>query len=472
MGIASAPSRAAVADEVRHGLRSMVDDGTIAALLERWGFYSNLTKDMIEGLVNAERRVGWLTAGVIGLALLLLVTTWLAARLRGQTIRLAKAESALRQSEVELRGVLDTTADGILAVNKDGKIIKANRHFADLWHIPASLLDSGDDRQLLDFVLSQLTDPEAFLKKVRALYGSRDEDTDTLLFKDGRIIERYSAPLVRENAVLGRVWSFRDITERKQAEAALKRTLAELEKSNRELGQFAYVASHDLQEPLRTVSSYLQLLVRRYGGKLDQDADEFIGFTIDAAKRMQQLINDLLAYSRVGTGGKPLAQTDCQAILDQALDNLKTAIEASGATVTHDTLPVVLSDGVKLLQLLQNLIGNAIKFRSDEPPRIHIRAERRECPATVPLPRPAEEWVFSVRDNGLGIDPQFHERIFVLFQRLHSKSKYPGTGMGLAISKKIVEQFGGRLWAESAVGQGATFYFSLPCTETPAPHAA
>jgi len=224
----------------------------------------------------------------------------------------------------------------------------------------------------------------------------------------------------------------------------------ELTRSNEELQQFAYVASHDLQEPLRMVSSYTQLLVRRYGDKLDGDAKEFMEFIVDGAARMKQLIEDLLAFSRVGTRGRDFQKVASGAALSKALANLRGAQDASGAVVTHDAMPEVLADSVQLTQLFQNLLGNAMKFHGAEAPRIHVGAESRE-----------QVWVFTVRDNGIGLDPQYADRIFMMFQRLHNKAEYPGTGIGLAICKKIAERHGGRIWVESQLGQGSTFGFTL-----------
>lgn len=242
-----------------------------------------------------------------------------------------------------------------------------------------------------------------------------------------------------------------EITERKRVEKKLKETMAELARSNAELEQFAYVASHDLQEPLRMVSSYVQLLAQRYKGKLDTDADEFIAFAVDGATSMQRLIHDLLTYSRVGTKGKPFEPTDCNAVLGQVLFNLSAAIEESRAVITNDDLPTVMADEGQLVQLFQNLVGNAIKFRGEDPPRIHISAKQNN-----------NECVLSVSDNGIGIDPEYYERIFVIFQRLHGKNHYSGTGIGLAVCKRIVDRHGGRIWLESQPGKGSTFYATIP----------
>jgi len=242
----------------------------------------------------------------------------------------------------------------------------------------------------------------------------------------------------------------RDVTARRRAEQALEERARELARSNADLEQFANVASHDLQEPLRMVASYTQLLAKRYGGQLDERADRWIGYAVDGANRMQTLINDLLAYSRVGTRGGQLAAISADAALAAALANLRLTIREAGAEIVQEPLPWVLGDGTQLIQLFQNLIGNAVKFRGTESPRVEI-AVRRE----------GDEWMFSVRDNGIGVEPEFRERIFVIFQRLHERDRYAGTGIGLAISKRIVERHGGRIWLESQPGEGTTFYFTL-----------
>jgi signal transduction histidine kinase len=237
--------------------------------------------------------------------------------------------------------------------------------------------------------------------------------------------------------------------------AELAERAKDLERSNMELQQFAYVASHDLQEPLRTIASFTQLLAKRYNDKLDDKAREFINYAVDGSKRMQTLINDLLAFSRVGTQAKTLETVRCDAVLDRVLKNLKLAIQDSGATITRDRLPTVLADEVQLSQIFQNLLGNAIKFRGSDAPRIHVSAERQGA-----------AWKVMVRDNGIGISPDHNDRIFVIFQRLHTKTQYPGTGIGLAICKKIAERHGGRIWVEPSPGGGSTFYFTIAAGET------
>ncbi|MDA8415498.1 MAG: ATP-binding protein [Betaproteobacteria bacterium] len=248
-----------------------------------------------------------------------------------------------------------------------------------------------------------------------------------------------------------RVIEFTDITESKRNQAELAAKTEELSRSNRDLEQFAYIASHDLQEPLRMVASYTQLLARRYQGKLDADADEFISYAVDGAERMQQLINDLLTFSRIGTRGSIHKPVDIEFILSRALFNLKNAIDETQAHITHDPLPHIPGDTTQLIQLFQNLIGNAIKFRNQDPVQIHI-ANRDK----------GKYWLFSVRDNGIGIPPEFAQQIFAIFQRLHSRQKYPGTGIGLALCKKIVERHNGQIWVEpSPEGSGSLFQFTL-----------
>lgn len=243
-----------------------------------------------------------------------------------------------------------------------------------------------------------------------------------------------------------------DFIKRKQAEEELRNYAAELERSNKELQQFAYIASHDLQEPLRTVSGFVELLRKKYQGQLDEKADKYISFAVEGAHRMSTLISDLLAYSRVGTQAVGFGPVDMNAVIKQAIDNLKVAIQESQAVITSDDLPEVTGDRTRLVQLLQNLIGNAVKFRkTDAQLQIRISAGAAE-----------NEWTFGIHDNGIGIKAEYFDRIFVIFQRLHPREAYAGTGVGLAICKKVIELHKGRIWVESKPGEGSSFYFSLP----------
>ena len=242
-----------------------------------------------------------------------------------------------------------------------------------------------------------------------------------------------------------------EVAERRKAQTALAAQAEELARSNAELEQFAYVASHDLQEPLRIVASSTQFIAKRYDKQLGPEADEFIGYAVNGVRRMRALINDLLAYSRVGTRGKEFKRTRCEQVLSYTLQNLRGAIQENGAVVTHTPLPTVLADASQLGQLFQNLIGNAIKFCGNAPPRVHVSAERN-----------GQEWTFAVQDHGIGIDPEHVDLVFEVFQRLHTEAEYAGTGIGLAICKKIVERHGGRIWVESQVGSGSTFRFTIP----------
>ncbi|HEU6435970.1 MAG TPA: transporter substrate-binding domain-containing protein [Nitratidesulfovibrio sp.] len=251
--------------------------------------------------------------------------------------------------------------------------------------------------------------------------------------------------------------SGRDVTQRKEAELHLERQTEELRRSNAELEQFAYIASHDLQEPLRKIASFLDLLAKRYVGRLDSDADEFIGFAVDAARRMKDMIEDLLAYSRVSTQGREFEDTDMEKVVNTVLSDLGLLLEETGATVERGPLPMIRADRVQMEQLLRNLLGNAVKYRSEAPPSIAIGAER-----ATEGGHPGGAWVFHMRDNGIGMKPEHFERIFRVFQRLHGPGRYPGTGIGLAVCKKIVERHGGSIEVESTLGKGSTFRFVIP----------
>ncbi len=375
-------------------------------------------------------------------------------QLEGQMDERKQIMNALAESEERFRTIANATPVPLIIIRvSDGAILYANTRFG--------LQQAMSSEEMIGHVIYDFfPDSETgqlLFKQLEAEGAVREFEMSNKRHGDGTVV--WSSATIEfitfngERALFG---AFYDITARKQAEEALGRKAEELTRSNAELERFAYIASHDLQEPLRMVSSYVQLLAQRYQGQLDTDADEFIEYAVDGTRRMQILINDLLTYSRVSTKGKPFTVVDCQMVLQHACSGLEVAIEEAAALITHDPLPTVLADEVQMMQLFQNLLGNAIKFRGKQAPVVHVGVERQ-----------GQLWLFSVRDNGIGIEAQFAERIFIIFQRLHNKVDYPGTGIGLALCKKIVERHGGAIWVESQLNQGATFYFTLPAIAIP-----
>lgn len=370
-----------------------------------------------------------------------------------------RKDEALRKSDVRFRSMMESAPDAMMICDEAGHIQTVNTQAERLFGYPRTelLTHSLDtllrERDRTDELPDESSGAQgrdrAFqdLQAVGAQYDGLRKNGETFPLD----LSRSPLEVGDEHLVINAV---RDRTEQQKAEDSLRRYSLDLARSNAELERFAYVASHDLQEPLRMVSSYTQLLSRRYKGKLDPAADEFITYAVDGATRMQRLINDLLALSRIGTQAKPSEPVDTDAVLQRVVSDLQQVIEAAGATVVSpQPLPTVLADGTQIGQLFQNLVGNAMKFRGQEPTRVDITA--------VPI-EDGKSWQFSFQDNGIGIEPQYFERIFVIFQRLHGKEQYPGTGIGLAICKKIVERLGGRLWVESQPGSGANFLFTLP----------
>jgi PAS domain S-box-containing protein len=378
--------------------------------------------------------------------------TLVTAAIRNISVRKA-TETHLSQMEGRYRGLLEAAPDAMVVVNQVGEIVLLNvqaekqfgyRRDELLGQKVTNIIPVGFAERLIADDLRSAEDASAQQIGTGIELTARRKDASEFP------IELMLSPLRNAEGILVTA-AIRDISVRKKAAVILLQKIEELNRSNEELGQFAYIASHDLQEPLRMVASYTQLLSRRYRGKLDADADEFITFAVDGASRMQRLIQDLLTYSRVGTKGKSLRQTSSEDALQHALVNLRGSIDGSGAVVTHDPLPTVLADEMQLTQLFQNLVGNAIKYQKSGIPHVHIAAAMNG----------EKKWTFAVKDDGIGIDPQYFERIFGMFQRLHKREEFSGTGIGLAICKKIVERHGGNISVESAAGHGTTFRFTL-----------
>jgi PAS domain S-box-containing protein len=364
-----------------------------------------------------------------------------------------RREEALSQERDMLQAIIDNIPDHIYVKDRDSRFLKVN-HAMYRWFgfdDASGLLGKSD----FDFFTGEHAE-QAYADEQRIVETGEPlvdyEERETWPDAPDTWVSTSKVPFRDSHGrIIGTIGISKNITEKKLMGQALERRTQELARANEELQLFAYVASHDLQEPLRMISSYVQLLSRRYKDKLEADAQEFISYAVDGAARMRRLIDDLLAYSRIGTQGKPLEPTDCNRIVEEVLFDLHVTIQESDAVVNHDPLPTVMADSTQLRQLFQNLIGNALKFKGQHQPEVHVGVERQD-----------DQWRFSIRDNGIGIDPKFVERVFVIFQRLHGREKYPGTGIGLAVCKKIVERHGGRIWVESEPDHGSTFYFTMP----------
>ena len=364
---------------------------------------------------------------------------------------LKRAEMELRESEEKFSTAFYSNSAAMVISNLDGEMIELNEAYANLTGYDGDELIGHKNT---DFNILTIKQREELLKKLIDEGSIRNEEVEIQTKTGEKRIALYNFEFI-EFGGEKRIFSIGyNITERKKAEIQLNEALNELKRSNNELQQFAYVSSHDLQEPLRTIASFTQLLQRRYEGQLDSDADEFMDYIVEAAVRMKQQIQDLLDYSRVGTQGEKFELVNTNDILNQTIKSLHTAIYESAAEITYDEPPNVMGDAGQLEKIFHNLISNAIKFRKpEEPLKIHISAYKSED---------KKEYVFSIQDNGIGIEEQYFERIFTIFQRLHTRDVYKGTGIGLSIVKRIIGRHGGRVWVESALGEGSTFYFTIP----------
>jgi PAS domain S-box-containing protein len=366
------------------------------------------------------------------------------------------------EDRLRLQGrMLDSVVDAVVTADPAGRVIYLNQAGRKMlgWR-PAEVIG----RDIVEVVSPQIfgTDDAARVK-AQAVDGRTRTGEFIVQNRDGRSIPVFAskAPVFdAQGNLTAIVCALRDISERKQAEDDLKAYAANLKRSNEDLERFAYVASHDLQEPLRMVILFSQLLEQKYKERLDTDADEYIQYIVDGGKRMRDLVNDLLDYARVTSKGNAFEPTDMNEVVQEALRNLAVSIQESSATVDSGVLPTVMADRPQMILVLQNLLSNAIKFRKGPGPGILIGAELQ-----------GRKWVFAVRDDGIGIDPEFHDRIFEIFQRLHARTEYTGTGVGLTICKRIIERHGGRIWVESEPGKGSTFFFTIPAEQERSPAA-
>jgi PAS domain S-box-containing protein len=387
---------------------------------------------------------------VFSIIILLTLVLWTTANtIKKIEFERNKVREDLRSSNRYNRSLIEASVDPILTIDPNGKITDLNSSTENITGFNRDELIGSDFSYYF-------TEPPKAIAGYQEVFQKgilRNYELE-IKHKNGYITPvRYNASVYKDesNNVIGVLASARDISEIKEAENNLKLKIEDLSRSNKELEQFAYVSSHDLQEPLRMIASYLQLLERKYKGKLDAKADKYINFSVDGATRMQNLIDDLLTFSRVTTKAQEFKATDMESIYKEVLLNLEVSIKENNVIISHDPLPVVMADKTQISQVIQNLISNAIKFKSEDQPKINISVTKED-----------NQTLFAIHDNGIGIDPKHSDRIFEVFKRLHKKRDYPGTGIGLAICKKIIERHGGRIWVESELGQGSTFYFTLP----------
>ena len=366
----------------------------------------------------------------------------LEVRVKERTAELRDAVDALGAERQRLYDVLETLPAYVALLTTDYHVAFANRVFRERF-------GESHGRRCFEFLFDR-NEPCEICETYTVLKTTAPHHWQWT-GPDGRNYDIFDFPFTDTDGSLLILEMGIDITERKKAEEALNQTLADLKRSNADLEHFAHVASHDLQEPLRSVATALQMLEEKHKGKLGPESDQLIYYAVDAAKRMKALISDLLAYSRVTTRGQSFQRVDVQEVLNQSILNLTELISLNGTEITLDRMPIVECDPTQLLQIFQNLIGNAVKFGSSESSKVHVSAQKQ-----------GNEWVFSVQDNGIGIDSKYFDRIFIIFQQLDKKGSFHGTGMGLAIVKKIVERHRGRVWVKSEVGAGSTFYFTIP----------